>query len=105
MSSGGSRSAWRPLLFVDEDQAAKATRDPVAPARRSAGAHRKVQAKVLEDGTPVHSFQTLLKTLSSIVRSVCRRRGAEPNDPTFEAVTTPTPKQQQAYDLLETITA
>ncbi|MGH8142174.1 MAG: IS1634 family transposase, partial [Steroidobacteraceae bacterium] len=27
--------AWRPLLFADEDQDAKATRDPVAPAERS----------------------------------------------------------------------
>ena len=28
--------AWRPLLFSDEDQQAKTTRDPVAPATRSA---------------------------------------------------------------------
>ena len=27
--------AWRPLLFADEDQAAKADRDPVIPAERS----------------------------------------------------------------------
>ena len=27
--------AWRPLLFADEDQAAKVKRDPVAPAKRS----------------------------------------------------------------------
>jgi len=31
----------RPLLFADEDQAAKATRDPVAPATRSNAALRK----------------------------------------------------------------
>jgi transposase len=30
------REAWRELMFADTDQAAKATRDPVAPARRSA---------------------------------------------------------------------
>src|SRR5215470_3758642 len=29
------REAWQALLFADEDQAAKAKRDPVAPARRS----------------------------------------------------------------------
>jgi transposase len=28
------REAWRPLLFADEDQQAKAARDPVAPAQR-----------------------------------------------------------------------
>ena len=98
------REAWRPLLFADEDQAAKLTRDPVAPAQRSAGALRKVHAKVLDDGTPVHSFQTLLKALSGIVRNVCRRRAAEPSEPTIEIVTTPTPEQQRAYELVNTIT-
>ena len=98
------REAWRPLLFADEDQAAKLTRDPVAPAQRSAGALRKVHAKVLDDGTPVHSFQTLLKALSAIVRNVCRRRGARPDEPTVEIVTTPDPTQRRAYELLETIT-
>ena len=29
------REAWRELMFADIDQAAKATRDPVAPAKRS----------------------------------------------------------------------
>ncbi len=94
---------WRPLLFADEDQAAKATRDPVAPAKRSAGALRKVHAKVLDDGTPIHSFQTLLKALSTIVRNVARRRGAGPEEGTVEIVTTPAPEQQRAYDLLNTI--
>ena len=97
------REAWRPLLFADEDQAAKRTRDPVAPAQRSAGALRKVHAKVLDDGTPVHSFSTLLKALSGIVRNVCRRRGADPTEPTTEIVTTPSPAQQRAYELLNTI--
>ena len=98
------REAWRPLLFADEDQAAKLTRDPVAPARRSAGALRKVHAKVLDDGTPVHSFQTLLKALSGLVHNVCRRRGAGPDEPTIEMVTMPSPSQQRASDLLNTIT-
>jgi len=99
------REAWRPLLFSDEDQAAKQTRDPVAPAKRSAAALRKIHTKVLDDGTPVHSFSTLLKDLSRIVRNVCRRRGATPEAPTFELVTTPTATQQRAYDLLKTIAA
>ena len=97
------REAWRPLLFSDEDQAAKMTRDPVAPAKRSDAALRKVHAKVLDDGTPVHSFSTLLKELSRIVRNLCRPRGAGPEAPTFEIVTTPNATQQRAYDLLKTI--
>ena len=96
--------AWRPLLFSDEDQTAKQTRDPVAPAARSEAALRKVHAKVLDDGTVVHSFRTLLKALSGIVRNVCRRRGAGADETTFEVVTTPTPERQRAFDLLETIT-
>ena len=96
--------AWRPLLFADEDQAAKATRDPVAPATRSTAALRKVHTKRLDDGTVVHSFRTLLTELSSIVRNVCHRHGGEADEPTFDVLTTPNATQQRAYDLLETIT-
>ena len=98
------REAWRPLLFGDEDQLAKQTRDPVAPAERSASALRKVHAKVLDDGTPVHSFRTLLTDLSALVQNVCRRPGAGPDEPTFQVLTTPTPTQHRAYNLLTAIT-
>jgi hypothetical protein len=95
--------AWRPLLFCDENQAAKKTRDPVAPAQRSADALQKAYSKTLDDGTVVHSFQTLLKQLSTIVRNVCRAPGSSSDAPTFEVTTTPTTEQQRAYDLLEVI--
>ena len=95
--------AWRPLLFSDEEQEAKATRDPVAPAKRSDSALRKVHTRLLDDGSEVHSFRTLLSHLSGIVRNVCRVPGADPDASTFEVVTTPNLKQQQAYDLLLTI--
>lgn len=94
--------AWRPLLFADEDQQAKLTRDPVAPAERSQAALRKVRSKRLEDGSEVHSFRTLLDLLGGMVRNVCRVRGL-PDAPTFEMVTTPNAKQQRALDLLQTI--
>jgi transposase len=97
--------AWRPLLFCDEDLQAKATREPVAPAKRSKAALRKAHFKTLDDGTEVHSFHTLLKLLSGIVRNACRIPGAPPDTPTFEVVTTPSAKQQRAYQLLETIVA
>ena len=98
------REAWRPLLFADEDLAAKATRDPVAPAKRSAAAIEKVVTKTLPDGTPAHSFRSLVEDLSTIVRNTCRAPGS-PSTPTFTVVTTPTPAQQRAMDLLEKITA
>ena len=97
--------AWRPLLFSDEDPGAKTTRDPVAPAQRSERALQKVHSKTLEDGSEVHSFQTLLKLLSGIVRNVCRIPGAPPDAPTFDVVTTPSAKQQRAYELLKAIEA
>jgi hypothetical protein len=95
--------AWRPLLFADEDQEAKSRRDPVAPARRSEAALRKVADKRRDDGTPVHSFQTLLASLAGIVRNVCQAPGAEATAPTFTLETQRTPEQQRAYELLETI--
>jgi len=96
--------AWRALLFCDEDQQAKTTRDPVAPAKRSRAALDKVHSKILDDGTAVHSFQTLLTDLSSIVSNTCRRPGASTvREPTFEVVTTPHSTQQRAYDLLQSI--
>jgi hypothetical protein len=39
----------------------------------------------------------------SQVRNLCRPRGAGPEAPTFELVTTPTAPQLRAYDLLKTI--
>jgi len=98
------REAWRPLLFADEDLAKKAKRDPVAPAKRSDAAEEKVVTKTLPDGTPAHSFRTLVEDLSTIVRNTCRAPGA-PNAPPFAVVTTPTAEQQRAMDLLEKIAA
>ncbi len=95
--------AWRPLLFCDEDQQGKATRDPVAAARRSEAALRKVHTRTLDDGTEVHSLRTLLKHLSAIVRNVCRVPDSGPDAPTFDIVTTPGAKQQRAFELLESI--
>ena len=94
---------WRPLLFADEEQAAKATRDPVAPARRSPRALEKIRSKRLATGEPAHSFSTLMALLSTIVRSVCRQKPANPTDATFTMDTVPTSEQQRAYDLLATI--
>ena len=95
--------AWRPLLFADEEQEAKRTRDPVAPAKRSQRALVKINSKRLEDGSVVHSFHSLLQHMQTIVRNTCRRTGLEENEPLFTVETQPNPKQQQALDLLGTI--
>lgn len=96
-------AAWRPLLFADEDQAAKEGRDPVAPAKRSDEALEKVHTKRRPDGGQVHSFRTLLRDLSTIVRNRCQRPGADGDEPTFDLTTKPNEDQQQAYDLIAAI--
>jgi len=95
--------AWRPLLFADEDQQAKHKRDPVAPAERSTAAATKVNSKQLSDGSPVHSFQSLLRSLTRIVRNTCQSRDAEVDAPSFIIDTQPTPNQQKAFRLLKKI--
>jgi len=96
--------AWRPLLFADEDQESKASRDPVAPAERSEAALKKVQSKQLDDHSVVHSFRTLLNDLARIVSNVCRCPGLGPEAPTFTKTTTPNPHQVRALNLLQSIT-
>lgn len=97
------REAWRELMFADVDQAAKATRDPVAPAKRSAAARAKALLHTLDDGTPAHSFATLLGELATIVRNTCRTPHAGPDASTFDVLTTPSPKQKRALDLIQQI--
>ncbi len=97
------RQAWAPLMFADTDQAAKATRDPVAPAKRSAAAQRKAQSKVIDDGQPAHSFATLMAEMATIVRNTCRTPSADPDAPTFELLTTATAHQQRALALIQAI--
>ena len=94
------REAWRELMFSDEDQAAKLIRDPVAPAQRSDEAMKKVQSRTLDDGTPVHSFQTLMATLAGIVRNTCRTPSGRADAPTFEITTTHNPQQKRALELI-----
>jgi hypothetical protein len=91
------RRALAPLLFMEEDRAAaqRERGSVVEPARRSRAAQRKVQRRQTDDGTPLHSFRTLLKELASLSKNTVKLAGAN-----FERLTTPTPLQQRAFDLL-----
>jgi hypothetical protein len=99
------REAWRELMFADTDQAAKATRDPVAPAKRSPATLTKIASKLLDDDTPAHSFATLMAELATIVRNTCRTPQAAASAATFAVLTTPNPKQKRALELVQQITA
>lgn len=98
------REAWRELLFADEDLERKVHRDPVAPAERSPAALEKAAHRTRKDGSPVHSFRTLLHELSTIVRNTCAARLGQHNNPNFQMTTTPNPVQQRALQLLQSIT-
>jgi transposase len=98
------REAWRELMFADEDQDAKQRRDPVAPAVRSTAAQQKALSLALADGSPAHSFRTLIEDLDTIVRNTCRVPSDKTSNSDFTIDTTPSDKQQRALALLETIT-
>ncbi len=97
------REAWRELMFADEDQAAKQMRDPVATAKRSTKALNKVHSRTLDDGTPTHSFKTLMEELATITRNTCSTPGNTEHNSTFEITTTATDKQKRALELIDGI--
>jgi hypothetical protein len=94
------RQALAPILFDDDDKAAGEARrtSVVAPARRSARAEQKAYTKRTADGAPVHSFQTLLRDLATIVKNRIRLKASPATE--FDRTTIPTASQQRALDLL-----
>jgi transposase len=94
------RRALASMLFDDDDPAASAAerRSVVAPAQRSPRAKAKALTKRTADGEPVHSFQSLLRHLRTIVKDRVRLKSDAAIE--FDKITTPTPPQQRALDLL-----
>ena len=60
----------------------------VAPAKRSPAAQAKANSKRTQDDLPVHSFQTLLSDLATIVANRVQPKDA--TIPAFDMITTPT---------------
>jgi len=94
------RKDLAPLLFDDDDKVAaeQMRTSVVAPAQRSVSAQDKAYNKRTPDDQPVHSFQTLLSDLATIVINC-----VQPKDvtiPAFDIITTPTTLQQRVFDLL-----
>jgi hypothetical protein len=94
------RRALAPILFDEDDPpAAEALRaSVVAPAQRSPRARAKAATQRTPDGEPVHSFASLLRSLATIVKNRVQPRAD--NTTAFDVVTTPTPHQKHALDLL-----
>jgi len=91
------KRALAPVLFADADPAAaRAERvSIVAPAVRSPAALRKVAHRHMEDGTPLHSFRTILRDLATLTRNSVRLGEAR-----FQQLTTPTAAQHRVFALL-----
>ncbi len=94
------RQLLAPILFDDDDkpQAQAARASIVAPAQRSTSAKLKALTKQTADGTKVHSFQTLIGDLATIVKN--RVQPADKSLSVFDMLTQPTVIQQRALDLL-----
>ena len=94
------RQDLAPLLFDDDNKpAAEQLRaSVVAPAQRSAAAQAKAHNKRTPQDLPVHSFQTLLRDLATIVSNRVQPKDAA--TPAFDIITIPTTLQQRAFDLL-----
>lgn len=94
------RQLLAPILFDDDDkpQALAARTSIVAPAQRSTAAKLKAFTKQTADGMKVHSFQTLIGDLATIVKN--RIQPADKNIAAFDMLTQPTAIQQRALDLL-----
>ncbi|HME58129.1 MAG TPA: IS1634 family transposase [Terracidiphilus sp.] len=94
------RQLLAPILFDDDDkaQAQAARASIVAPAQRSTAAKLKALTKQTADGMKVHSFQTLIGDLATIVKN--RIQPTDKNIAVFDMLTQPTAIQQRALDLL-----
>ena len=94
------RQRLAPMLYDDADkQAAEALRTSiVAKAQRSSSAIDKQTRGTTPDGLPVHSFQSLLADLATLVRNTVTT--ANVNSHEFILLTTPTAIQQKALNLL-----
>ena len=94
------RERLKPMLFDDEylEQASAARASPVAKALRSEQAKAKDASKTADDGSPVHSFRTLLQDLSTLAYNITHTH----LNPEAKIVTTtrPTPLQAKAFTLL-----
>ncbi|MGH9304056.1 MAG: IS1634 family transposase [Acidimicrobiales bacterium] len=89
-----------PMLIRDDDKetAEAASTSPVAPAQRSARALKKVHTKRTEERAPVHSFSSLLADLATIVANRVQPKDTDLLE--FTVITTPTPLQHRAFELL-----
>lgn len=95
------RKALSSVLFQDDElDVDRWTRDAVAQAEPSHSFRAKKLTKKTPEGWPVHSFETLLKNLSTRCRNTCRT-GEGKTMIQFDQLTESTPFQAHVFKLLE----
>jgi len=94
------RECLKPMLFDDEfiEQAQAARASPVNKALRSEHAQAKDATKRGDDGSPLHSFRTLLQDLATVAYNITST-SLNPNAK-IVITTRPTPVQAKAFKLL-----
>ena len=90
------REALAPLTFTDEHPATRY--NPVAPALRSASASKKAAAKRNDVDEEVRGFRELLDHLATLTRNTMAVTTETRSS--FELLSTPTPTQRRAFELL-----
>lgn len=94
------RSSLAPMLFDEDDwEAAEKLSNSVVRAQYSEPTQAKARTKRTPDNLPVHSFQTLLADLATIVKNKIQST-LTGSSFVFEKITEPTPLQQKALALL-----
>jgi Transposase DDE domain len=89
------REALAELTFTDQHIPHRD--DPLTPAQRSPQATTKDATKHTPDGLPLHRYKDLLHHLSTLDRQIINFGGQR-----IEKLTTPTPVQRRAFELLGT---
>jgi hypothetical protein len=90
------RAAWAPLTFTDQHPPHRD--NPVAPAHRSATAHRKASRQRDQHGSPYRSFRGLLDHLATLTRNQIRFPHTTTELPMLAE---PTPDQRRAFELID----
>jgi transposase len=89
------RRVLAPLTFTDETPPTRT--NPVAPATVSPAAAAKASRKTDTDDNHIRSFRGALPHLATLTRNTIDHGGH-----TFDKITTPTPTQERAFQLLGT---
>jgi hypothetical protein len=97
---GQMRGRLAPLLFEEEELLEPADSvSVVVPVRSQTPARRKASTKRTSERFPVQSFRTLLTNLATIAKNRVQPKLSGVSV-SFDKLTTPTPLQQRALDLL-----